>query len=208
MQILHLDSSVLGDASASRELTRHIVDALLQQHPAARTLYRDLATDSIAHLTGPIAAGFRSQDPQAFGAEVLAEHERSNALVGELLDSDVIVIGAPMYNFSVPTQLKAWVDRVTQPGRTFRYTETGPIGLAQGKRAILVSTRGGLYSEPTPHPMDFQEAYLRAVLGFMGIREVRTVRAELLSRGPELRRQALEAARGEALSVARWALAA
>ncbi|WCM93842.1 FMN-dependent NADH-azoreductase [Acidovorax sp. NCPPB 2350] len=208
MQILHLDSSVLGEASVSRNLTRHIVEALLREQPSARIVYRDLAEDAIPHLTGPIAAGFRSQGPQEFAAAVRDEHARSSTLVEELLASDVIVLGAPMYNFSVPTQLKAWIDRVTQPGRTFRYTETGPIGLTQGKRVIVASTRGGMYSEPALQHMDYQEDYLRTIFNFMGIVDVRIVRAERLSRGPDIRSQAVEAARDQAPALAHWALAA
>lgn len=197
MQILHLDSSILGEASASRTLSAAIVDALRSEHPDATVVHRDLVAEAIPHLDAAIAAGFRPVGTDAFAnldETVLAEHARSQRLVDELLASDVLVIGAPMYNFSVPTQLKAWIDRVAQPGRTFKYTETGPVGLAMGKTVIVASTRGGLYSSGPAAAMDFQEAYLKAMFGFIGIKDVRFVRAELLSKGSELREQALAAA--------------
>jgi len=195
MQILHIDSSILNETSASRALTAETVAALLRQHPGATVVYRDLVRDPVAHLDGPVAAGFRPLAGGEPGPSVLAEHRRSEALVTELLASDVIVIGAPMYNFSVASQLKAWIDRVVQPGRTFRYTATGPVGLAGGKRVVLVSTRGGLYSSGPASTMDHQEAYLRAVLGFIGIGDVQVVRAENLSRGDDARSQAICTAR-------------
>ena len=111
-----------------------------------------------------------------------------------MLASDAIVIGVPMYNFSVASQLKAWIDRIVQPGRTFRYTETGPVGLTQGKRVIVASTRGGMYSAGPAMAMDYQENYLKAIFGFIGISDVRFVRAENLSRGAEARARSMEAA--------------
>jgi len=208
MNILHLDSSILGDASASRVLSAAIVAALLDATPDATVVRRDLAADPIPHLDGAIAAGFR---PLGFGdpdAATLAEHARSETLVSELLASDVIVIGAPMYNFSLPTQLKAWIDRVAQPGRTFKYTATGPVGLAGGKTVIVASTRGGMYSAGPATTMDYQEDYLKAVFGFLGITDVRFVRAEQLSRGADVRSQAMEAARAAVSGVVNLAAAA
>lgn len=134
MNILHLDSSILGSSSITRELSAVVVAGLRAQHQSAQVTYRDLVGDEIRHLTGPIAAGFRQIDVGAFDTNTAHEHRLSEVLVTEFLASDVIVIGAPMYNFSVPSQLKAWLDRVAQAGRTFRYTESGPVGLASGKR--------------------------------------------------------------------------
>jgi len=139
MHILHLDSSLLSDNSASRALSAAIVDELRRADPSATVVHRDLVADPIAHLDGPIAAGFRPIGAAPSGTAAAAEHRRSEVLVTELLASDTIVIGAPMYNFSVPSQLKAWIDRVVQPGRTFRYTETGPVGLAAGRRVIVAA---------------------------------------------------------------------
>ena len=193
MQILHLDSSILADSSASRALSQAIVAGLLRQHPGATVAHRDLVAEAIPHLDGAIAAGFRPIAPPAQAATA-AEHARSQTLVAELLASDILVIGAPMYNFSVASQLKAWIDRVVQPGRTFQYTAQGPVGLATGKRVFIASSRGGLYSSGPLAPLDFQESYLRAVLAFIGITDVQVVRAENLSRGPEVREQSLQAA--------------
>jgi FMN-dependent NADH-azoreductase len=194
MQVLHLDSSILGDASASRSLSAALVAAIQRRHPAAHVVYRDLVEDRIPHLDGATAAGFRPSGSDRFDAAALAEHARSERLVSEFVASELIVIGAPMYNFSVATQLKAWIDRVTQPGRTFKYTEHGPVGLAGGKTVLVASTRGGMYSEGPAAAMDFQEAYLQAMFGFMGIDDVRIVRAERLTKGGEIRAAALQAA--------------
>ena len=194
MQLLHLDSSILGDASASRVLSAALVETFRCNDPLATVVYRDLAADPIPHLDGPIAAGFRPLPAGSFEAGTLAEHARSQTLVEELLASDVIVIGAPMYNFSVPSQLKAWIDRIAQPGRTFQYTAQGPIGLAGGRKVLVASTRGGMYSEGPATAMDFQEAYLRTMFGFLGITDVQFVRAERLSKGSEARDAAMQAA--------------
>jgi FMN-dependent NADH-azoreductase len=196
MQILHLDSSILGEASVSRQLSAAIVTELLGADAAAKVIARDIVSNPMAHLDGAIAAGFRQPGSTAADAVTRMEHARSEELVREFLESDVIVLGAPMYNFSVATQLKAWLDRIAQPGRTFKYTETGPIGLAGDKLVIVASTRGGMYSSGPAATMDFHEAYLTAFFGFLGIRRVKFVRAELLTKGAELRSQSISAALG------------
>lgn len=208
MQVLHIDSSILGDASASRILTAAIVDTLRSENPDAAVVRRDLAVEAIPHLDGAIAAGFRATGADGFDDATRAEHARSEALVNELLASDVIVVGAPMYNFSVPSQLKAWIDRVAQAGRTFKYSETGPVGLAGGKKVIVASTRGGMYSAGPAVAMDFQEAYLKTVFGFFGITDVQFVRAERLGMGPDARTQAMEAAHAAMRDVVNQAVAA
>ncbi|GLH76670.1 FMN-dependent NADH-azoreductase [Bradyrhizobium sp. SSBR45G] len=175
-------------------LSANIVDELKRSYPDAAVVYRDLTAEAIPHLDGGIAAGFRETGVKEYDAETLAEHARSQTLVEEFLASDVIVIGAPMYNFSVPSQLKAWIDRVAQVGRTFKYTETGPVGLSGGRRVIVASTRGGMYSSGPAAVMDYQEAYLKAFFGFLGIANVKFVQAERLSRGGEVRGDALRAA--------------
>ena len=207
MQILHLDSSILGDASTSRLLSAAIVEELLQQHPNAQVVRRDLVADPVAHLTGGIAAGFRAPGGVAVTDQAtLNEHARSAQLADELLASEVIVIGAPMYNFSVASQLKTWIDRVAQPGRTFRYTADGPVGLSGGRQIIVASTRGGMYSTGAAAGMDFQESYLKAFFGFLGINDVQFVRAERLTKGAELREQAIAEARARVRAVVARAL--
>lgn len=209
MQILHLDSSLLGDASASRQLSSTIVRKLLVACPVATVKYRDLATNAVPHLTGDVAAGFRSQDATAdIDAATAQDRFLSEELVAEFLTSDVIVIGAPMYNFSVASQLKAWIDRVAQPGRTFRYTAEGPVGLSGGRRVIVASTRGGMYSLGAASSMDFQESYLQAFFKFLGISDVQFVRAERLTKGAELRSQSLADAAAQVPEAVSNALAA
>jgi len=178
MQILHLDSGIQGVTSISRQLTASVVKTLRGTAPNAVVVYRDLVAEPIPHLDGAIAAGFRELGIQPTSEVTLAERARSDALVEELLASDLLVIGAPMYNFAVPTQLKAWIDRVVQPGRTFQFSPQGPIGKVTGIRAVIASSRGGVYTEASSAALDFQENYLRAILAFIGIRDVRTVRAE------------------------------
>ncbi|HEX8046298.1 FMN-dependent NADH-azoreductase [Rhizobium sp.] len=191
MQILHLDSSIQADGSASRTLTKTIVTDLVNLHPDADVAYRDLVEEAIPHLDGPIGAGFRPLPFNVSDETTRREHARSNELADELIASDILVIGAPMYNFSVASQLKAWIDRVIQPGKTFRYTETGPIGLVDGKKVVIVSTRGGSYLSA---PMDFQEAYLKTALGFIGIKDVNFIRAENMSRGDLARASSMDTA--------------
>lgn len=184
MNILHIDSSINGEFSLSRQLTAEVV----RQLASDRVVYRDVVKTPIAHLTGTVAAGFRPlRIATDATAEDVREHELSEALVNEFLNSDIIVIGAPMYNFSVSTQLKAWLDRLAQPGKTFSYTPTGPVGHATGKRIVVVSTRGGIYHGTPIEDMDFQERYLQKFFGFLGIDRVEFVRAEGATRGEEIR---------------------
>ena len=208
MQILHLDSSILHTDGASYTLGASIVAELVRVNSDATVVHRDLVADAIPHLDGAIAAGFRDIGVTAFDEVARAEHVRSATLVQELLASDVIVIGAPMYNFSISTQLKAWIDRIVQPNRTFRYTDNGPVGLAGDKLVIIASTRGGFYSSGPAVAMDFQERYLEAVFGFIGIRRVHFLRAESLSRGAGVRAQAMDAAFAALPTVARLVTAA
>ncbi|TNC47722.1 FMN-dependent NADH-azoreductase [Rubellimicrobium rubrum] len=193
--LLHIDSSVLGEVSTSRKLTAAIVDALQQNHPEGLVTYRDLADAPPAHLTGRVMMAMRSGDLTGLSEEERAQVALSEELLEEFLAADTVVIGAPMYNFSLPTQLKAWVDRLSQAGRTFQYTETGPVGLAGGKRVVIASSRGGMYAgTPLEAMVDHQESYLRGVLGFWGITKVEIVRAEGTSMGPQAVEQAMVSA--------------
>ncbi|KVG67619.1 FMN-dependent NADH-azoreductase [Burkholderia cenocepacia] len=201
MNILHLDSSILGSNSITRELSAAVVADIQAQHGPANVTYRDLVRDEIRHLTGPIAAGFRQIDAGEFDDETAQEHLLSELIVTEFLANDVIVIGVPMYNFSVPSQLKAWFDRLAQVGRTFRYTEAGPVGLAGGRKVIVVSARGGFYAGAPLAHMDFQESYLKAFFGFLGISDVRFVRAEGASKGQVVRDNGIALARASVADV-------
>lgn len=181
MKTLHIDSSALGTASASRELTAAVVRQLRADSPHVEVSYRDLDAQPLPHFTGATLA---KSDP--------AEAALAKTVLDEFLAADVVVIGAPMYNFSLPSTLKAWIDRIAVAGVTFRYTAHGPEGLAGGKRVIVASTRGGVYGDASP--ADFQEAYLRQVFAFLGIPSIEILRAEGLSLSPENRQQGLAAA--------------
>ena len=193
-RLLHIDSSVLGAHSVSRQLTAEAVADYVAAHPATTVDYLDLALDAPSHFdTNSIG----SRGAQAEPTDVQRrENAISEKLVSQFLASDVIVIGAPLYNFSVPTQLKAWIDRLAQPGRTFKYGDKGPVGLAGGKTVIVVSTRGGMYStSDVGQAMEHQESYLKVVFGFFGVTDVRFVRAEGLAMGDAPKAAAIEAAR-------------
>ncbi|WP_266171937.1 FMN-dependent NADH-azoreductase [Dyella subtropica] len=193
MKLLHIDASSLGNHSVSRGLTASIVAELVREQPGTRVTYRDLIAQPLPHWT-PVAD---AADPAAL---------LGNDVMEEFLAADVIVLGAPMYNFSIPSALKAWIDRVLVAGKTFRYTENGPEGLAKGKRVIIASSRGGIYSEGTAGaPMDFQEPYLRTVLGFIGITDVEFVRAEGVNVSADHKAEALTTAQASIGVMARKA---
>jgi FMN-dependent NADH-azoreductase len=176
MKLLHIDSSALGAHSVTRELTAAIVAAAKRRDPALEVTYRDLAAQPLPHWT-PVAD---AADPAAIAAQ---------AAMDEFLAADVVVIGAPMYNFGIPSSLKAWIDRIVIAGKTFRYTANGPEGLAGGRKLIVASARGGFYGAESD--IDFQEAYLRHVFGFMGITDIEFVRAEGIGTGAEQRSKAI-----------------
>jgi len=180
MKLLHIDSSALGANSVTRELSAAIVARWQDVLPGVSIEYRDLDADPLPHLTGSSLA---KADPVA-----AAEDER---VLRQFLDSDVIVIGAPMYNFGVPSTLKAWIDRITLAGTTFRYTENGPVGLAGGKHVVIASGRGGIHGNG---PADFQENYLRHLFGFLGITQIEFVRAEGVGYSPQHRVDAIAGA--------------
>ena len=196
MQLLHVDSAITGDQSVSRQLTARTVASWVAAHPGTQVQRLDLAIDTPPHLSAD-ALGFRTGQAAATEAQ-RQENALSEALVSQFLAADVVVIGAPLYNFTIPTQLKAWIDRLAQGGRTFKYTEKGPVGLAGGKTVIAVLSRGGVYSTSDGgRAMEHQETYLQTVLGFFGITDVRFVRAEGVAMGDEAKTKALEVAEGE-----------
>jgi FMN-dependent NADH-azoreductase len=203
MKLLHIDSSILAANSVSRQLTAQIVAQWQASHPGTTVDYLDLATATPSHLSVD-SLGFRLPP----GAVELSDLQRSEnaiseALVSQFLAADVVVVGAPLYNFSIPSQLKAWIDRVAQVGRTFKYTDKGPQGLAGGKTVVVASSRGGVYSSSEGgRAMEHQESYLQTVFGFFGITDVRFVRAEGVAMGDAARAQALAAAAREIRAVA------
>jgi FMN-dependent NADH-azoreductase len=180
--ILHIDSSINGANSASRAISASIVEKLKTGNWGEEIVYRDLAANPIPHLT-----------LDAFAANLDLE---------EFLAAETIVIGAPMYNFTLPSQLKAWIDRIVIAGKTFHYTENGPEGLATGKRVIIALARGGIYDQGSPAAaLEHLESYLRGVFNFIGI-EPEFVAADGLAIGPEQRETAIRKALGETLSLA------
>jgi FMN-dependent NADH-azoreductase len=190
-KVLVLNSSVSGDASASRALVQSVVEGL--SRPGVAIIERDLGADPIPHLTPETVDTIRGADPVTpvqREARALAD-----GLIAELKSADVLVIGAPMYNFAIPTGLKSWFDHVLRAGETFSYSEAGPEGLVKNTKAIVVLSRGGLYSEGPAQALDSQEPHLKTLLGFMGITDVTFVRAEKLGFGPAVREQVMGEAR-------------
>ena len=182
MTILHIDASIDGENSASRAITRSIVDQLTIERNGADLVYRDLASDPLPHLTLDAFADTTALD--------------------EFLAADTVVIGAPMYNFTLPTQLKAWIDRILVAGKTFRYAATGPEGLAGGKRVIVALARGGFYNQASPaSALEHLETYLSGVFNFIGI-EPEFVAADGLNISPEQRRESIDLALGETVRLA------
>lgn len=188
MKLLHIDSSILGDNSASRQLSRSVVHAWQAAEPGLAVTYRDLASDAISHFSAAtlVAAGTSAELRDAAQQH---EAQLSASTLAEFLAADAVVIAAPMYNFTIPTQLKAWIDRIAVAGQTFRYTEAGPEGLCGNKKVIVVSTSRGLHvgqATGVGH-----EDYLKVMLGFMGITDVEFVRAHGLGYGEDVRGKAM-----------------
>jgi FMN-dependent NADH-azoreductase len=181
MKLLHIDSSILGDASASRTVTREIVARWQAAVPRLEVTHLDLATTPLPHLTGASLAKVDEVDAA-----------RDARMLEDFQAADVIVIGAPMYNFGVPTQLKAWIDRIVVAGKTFRYTAAGPEGLAGGKRVVIAASSGSVWAQNAPG--EHVETYLKFVFGFLGIEDVTVLRAEGLAISPENRQKGLDSA--------------
>ena len=182
MTILHIDASINGENSASRVISQTIVDQLKTAQWGEQIVYRDLAANPLPHLT---LAAFAD-----------------TSVLDEFLAADTVVIGAPMYNFSLPSQLKAWIDRIVIAGSTFQYTANGPEGLAKGKRVIIALARGGFYDEGSPAAgCEFLERYLTAVFGFIGI-QPEFVAADGLAVSPEQREESIKQALGDTVRLA------
>lgn len=198
MKLLHLDSSILGAHSTSRVLTAEVVEAIKLAEASVDVTYRDLAAPGALPLDSAVL-GARGTPAEQRSPEQQALAAQADAVMAEFLAADTIVLGAPMYNFTVPTQLKAWIDLVAVAGVTFRYTASGPEGLAKGKRVVVVSTAGGLHKgQPTDQA---HVGYLRQVLGFLGITDIRVITAEGLGLGPDARDAALVSARKDIAAV-------
>lgn len=192
MKLLHIDSSVLGPNSVSRQVSAAIVDRLARATPSVEITYRDLAAAPLAHLSGAhLAAAQGAAADAALQPDLVA----GQAVLEEFLAADIVVIGAPMYNFTIPTQLKAWIDRIAVAGKTFKYDASGVHGLAGGKRVIIALSRGNFYGAGAPAAVyEHTETYLRGVFGFIGVTDIEVIVAEGIGAGPEQRAKAIAGA--------------
>lgn len=201
MKILHIDSSVTGAKSISRPLTQKAIAQLKTLHPEAEVTYRDLIADPLRHYTAVLRM-FGADAPN-LTAEQQQELATGEAILAEFLASDIVLIGAPMYNFGIPSQLKAWIDLLAVPGKTFAYENGAPKGLCGGKKIIIVSSRGGMYGPGSPYEQaDFQERYLKQIFSFIGITDITVIRAEGIGHGPDAAKAAIESAETEIASLA------
>jgi FMN-dependent NADH-azoreductase len=195
MQLLHIDSSVLGPNSASRALSAEIAARQVALHPGMTVVRRDLAADAALHLSPAHLVVWQggAVEDDLLGADLA----KGGAYLEELFAADIIVIGAPMYNFSIPSQLKAWIDRVVIAGKTFRYGANGAEGLlSKNKRVFIASSRGSVYAPGSPAAaLEHHESYLTGVLSFIGLTDVTVVRAEGLAFGAGAREAAMLKAR-------------
>lgn len=176
--IIHLTSSPNGEMSYSNKLCDVIINKLLAKFPESAVNRRDLTHQAFPHVEGlQVAAYFTPPDVRTGEMQTAVQH--SDAMVAELLDADIVVIGVPMHNFGIPSNLKAWIDHVVRAGMTFRFTETGaPEGLAGGKQVFLAIASDNIYSEGPSKAFDFAEPYMRTILGFIGITDITTFRVE------------------------------
>jgi FMN-dependent NADH-azoreductase len=196
--VLFIDSSPLGERSVSRQLTAKVLGALRAKSGNIKGVRRDIGANPLPHLSGAVIEAFLTPAGQG-GPTVADAINLSDQAVDELLGADVIVIGAPMYNLGILSSLKAWIDHVVRVGRTFRYGATGrPESLIPpGKKVIVASSRGGIYTDGPQKPFDFQETYLRAVFGFLGLTDISFIRAEGVSMGPGAARNAMQSAENQ-----------
>ena len=193
MKLLHIDSSVLGPHSVSRQVSGAIVDRLQKATPDLQVTYRDLTATPLAHLSGSHLAAAQGAVPEAVALQ--RDIAVGQTVLEEFLAADIVVIGAPMYNFTIPSQLKAWIDRILVSGKTFKYSAQGVEGLAGNKRVIIAISRGGFYGAGTPSAAaEHLETYLRSVFSFIGIANPEIIVAEGVQIGPEHREKALESA--------------
>lgn len=197
-RVLVIESSARQQGSVSRELTQQFIANWQAAHPADQIQVRDVAAEPVPHLDATLLGGWMTPSEQQTEAEKAAL-ARSNQLTDELLAADVLVLAAPMYNFAIPSTLKAWLDHVLRAGVTFKYTETGPQGLLTGKRAFVLTARGGIYAGSG---LDHQEPYLRQALAFIGIHDVQFIHAEGLNLGAEFSEKGLAQAKAKLAELA------
>jgi FMN-dependent NADH-azoreductase len=190
MKLLHIDASILGGNSISRQLSAAAVERLRKATPGLEVTYRDISSAPLSHLSGAHLAAAQGATPET--AAMREDVAASAAALDEFLAADIVVIGAPMYNFTIPSQLKAWIDRILVAGKTFKYSEAGVEGLAKGKRVIVTITRGGFYGADTPSAAgEHLETYLRWVFGFIGVTDLEVILAEGIQTGAEQREKAV-----------------
>ena len=200
MKLLHVDSSILGQGSVSRDLSAEVVATFRARQSGLAVVRLDLAATPIGHLT---AAHLAAAQGAPVDDSLKSDLALGQVALEEFLAADIVVVGVPMYNLSVPSQLKAWIDRISVAGKTFRYGEHGPVGLCGGKKLVIASSRGGMYSAGSPAaPFDHQETYLKAAFGLLGITDITFVRAEGVAMGPEARSAALASAKSETAALA------
>ena len=192
MQILRIDSSTTGEQSISRKLTEMLTGHFRVLHPGAELVNRDLAADPLPHID-PITTQAIRTPPETHAEAVAAAYPEQRAVLDEFLASDIVIVGAPMYNFSIPSQLKAWLDRLGVPGVTFRYSQDGPEGLAGGRKVVVASARGGAYANDDM--AENQESLLTTMFGFIGVEDLHFVRVEKAGFGPDAIEQGLAAAK-------------
>lgn len=194
--ILFVSSSLFGEKSQSGLIARELIDNLRAAQPGAVLVERELRADTIPHLGLEVVA-VATQPPEARSSTAQTAAALADRLIEEVEAADILVIAAPMYNFSIPSTLKAWIDHIARAGRTFRYGAGGPEGLLKGKKVFIVTARGGIYTEGPAKAMDFQEPYLRFMLGFLGLDDIRFIHVEGLQMGPESAARGIEHARKE-----------
>ncbi|WP_421992232.1 FMN-dependent NADH-azoreductase [Qipengyuania sp.] len=194
MQILRIDSSTTGDQSISRKLTDELLAHFTNLHPDAKVVTRDLVAEPLPHID-PITTSAIRTPPETHEEAVAAAYPGERAVLDEFLASDIVIVGAPMYNFSIASQLKAWLDRLGVPGVTFKYSENGPEGLAGGRKVVVASARGGEYSND--QMAENQESLLTTFFGFVGVDDLQFVRVEKAGYGPEAIEAGLAAAKEE-----------
>lgn len=189
-QILHVTSSPRGNASYSNRVAAQVVDELVEAHPGARVVIRDLARDPLPHIDENFSTGAYLADTDRTAGQQ-ASIAQSDTLIDELLAADIVVIAVAMINFALPSTLKAWIDHVARRGRTFQYDERGPKGLVTAKKVIVVHAKGGVYSGPR-QAYDHATPYLRLVLGFLGMTDVEVIDVEGTALGAQSADQAME----------------